>query len=128
MSELPFHGAESVESIIRAARNYVLPSEELRPRTVEAARQYCEDRRAEQKLGGFALAVALLVMTSSPAYRYVDLMRTKSSAPTAAEIQSQALEYEKQPHVGTHWGMAEAFTQLRRAQASRLGHAHRSFK
>jgi len=112
---------EQIESVIRAAGGYVRPSDDLRPRTLEAAREHRDDRRAEQKLGGFAIAVLLLVSFSSPAIDYVDGLRSKSSAPSATEMQHRAMEYGVQPHVGVHWGLAEAFTQLRRVQAVRLG-------
>jgi hypothetical protein len=112
---------DSIELLIRAAGNYVQPSEDLRPRTLEAARDHCDDRRAEQKLGAFAIAVLLLVSFSSPALRYADVLRSASAGPSATEMHSRALAYETQPDVGSNWGLTEAFTELRRTQATRLG-------
>ena len=114
--------------MIRAARWFIRPSDDLRPRTLEAARWYCDDRRAEQKLGGFVLAVLLLLMVTSPAIRYASVLRTQASAPSSTEIHHRAIEYASQPEIGAHWGMAEAFTQLRRVQANRLGQSYRGLK
>lgn len=123
-----FRSLEQIESVIRAAGQYVRPSEDLRPRTLEAAREHCNDRRAERKLGGFAIAVLLLVTVSPPAIQFVDVLRSTPSAPTAAEMHHRALDYGAQPNVGMHWGLAEAFTQLRRVQAARLNHSDRLIK
>lgn len=112
---------QQIEAAIRAAGNYVLPSEDLRPRTLDAAHEHCGDRRAEQKLGGFVIAVLLLVMISSPAIHYIDALRTRSTAPSATEMQDRGLRYASDPHIGSNWGLTEAFTQLRRLQANRLG-------
>jgi hypothetical protein len=123
-----FRSPDKIESMIRAAAHYVRPSEDLRPRTLEAAREHCDDRRAEKKLGGFAIAVLLLVTFSSPAIQYANVLRSTSTAPSATEMQSRALAYENQPHVGQHWGLTEAFTQLRRVQATRLGRSNHLIK
>ena len=124
--ELPT--AEQIEAMVRGARHYLRPSEDLRPRTLEAARQYCDDRRSEQKLGGLLIAAVLLLFVSSPALRFVDVLRNRSIAPTAADIQARAVEYSAQPEIGTHWGLAEAYSQMRRIQANRLGQTYRSIR
>ena len=95
---------------------------------MEAARELCEDRRAEQKLFGLMLAVLLLLVFSSPAVQYMDLLRSRASAPSASEIHARAIQYGSQPQIGVNWGMAEAFTQLRRVQATRLGQSIRSIR
>lgn len=120
--------SEQIESMIRAASGYVRPSEDLRPRTLEAARRHCDDRRAEKKFGGFVIAVILLVSISTPAIQFVHLRRAQTTAPTASEIQDRAIEYAAEPGIGPHWGLAEAFTQLRRVQANRLGQSFRTIK
>lgn len=111
---------EQIESAIRAAGDYLRPSEDLRPRTLEAAREDCSDRRAEQKLGVFVIAVLMLVMISSPAIHNINKLRRKSSAPSAKEIEQRGLHYAADPTIGSNWGLSEAFSQLRRLQADRL--------
>ena len=127
----PFSGDASkrqLESVIRAARNYVRPSDELRPRTLEAARERCGDRRAEQKLGSFATAVLLLLTLGTPAFRYAETLRSIQWSPTAADVQQRAVEFGAQREIGPNWAMTETFTQLRRVQADRFGQAYRSLR
>lgn len=117
-----------IESMIRAARNYVRPSDELRPRTLEAARERCGDRRAEQRLGSFAIAVLLLITLGTPVMRYAETWRTLEWAPTASDVEQRAAELGTQREIGPNWAITEAFSQLRRVQADRLGHAYRSLR
>ncbi len=79
-------GQSKIEAIIRAARHYVRPSEELRPRVLEAAREHCGDRRAEQKLGAFALAIVVCVVVISPILRYATLIQSATTNRAASEI------------------------------------------
>ena len=119
---------ERTEAMVRAARRYLRPSEDLRPRTLEHARRNDADRRTEQKLGGFALAVMMLAACSAPVVHFVDVVHSNSVAPSAAEIQERGFRYAAQPEIGPHWGLAEAFTQMQRSRADRLGHTLRAMK
>lgn len=112
----------AIERLIQSAAHFVQPSRDLRPRTVQAAREFCRDQRAEQKLGGFALAVLLVMLLSSPAMQYAEVLRTQSGSPTASDMERLAIEYSEKREVGTHFGLTEAFTELRHFQAGRLGH------
>ena len=114
------------ESLIRQARNYVRPSEQLRPRTLEAARVGCHDRRVEQRLGGIVFALLILMVIAAPAASYVHAVRGMNASPNAAEMQSRAIEYGARPDVGSHWGFTEAFSQLRRVQSHQFGAFHRN--
>ena len=113
----------SVESMIRAAGSFVEPSEDLRPRALEAARENYRNRRARRKLGGvviFCLSLFGLVTLQAP---YADVLHSKVTAPSSAEMQQRAIAIGSLPHVGSEWGTAEAFKQLRQYQASWLGHS-----
>ena len=111
---------EQIESAIRAAGDYIQPSEDLRPRTLEAARDDCGDRRAEKRLGVFVFAVVMLVMIGSPIIHNLEKLRRESSAPSTTEMQQRGLHYAADPTIGPNWGLSEAFSQLRRLQADRL--------
>ncbi len=119
--EPPDQGHAKIVALVRAARNYVHPSDDLRPRILEAAREYCSDRRAEQKLGSFALAVLMLIMISSPVIKYAELIQSTNVNRSARELQHRAAELATDPEIGSHWALAEAFSQWRHLQASRLG-------
>lgn len=112
--------ARQVEAMISAAGRYIRPSDELRPRTLEAARRACDDRRAEQRLGGFMVAALLLMLIASPTLTYLKMVQW-NSVTTAAEINQRARTLATQREIGNHWGLAEAYSQLRTIQADRLG-------
>ena len=118
----------SIESIIRAAGQYVQPSEDLRPRTLEAARQQCGDRRAERRLGSFVIAIMFLVLLGAPVVAFVKSAQSSSPSVSAAEMEQKALIYAADPSVGSNWGLSEAFTRMRDAQASQLGQNTRRLK
>lgn len=121
MSDLP-RSESSIEDIILSAAHHVRPSRDLRPRTIEAARKYCQDRRSEQTLGGMVLAIMLLLLlTSSPVSRYSKQLRARCEIPRAAEIERLALQYSHDRQVGAHFALSEAFNRLRQSQAVRFG-------
>ena len=117
------NGQAKIEAMIRAARHYVQPSDELRPRVMEAAREQCRDRRAEQKLGAFAIAVLVLVIVSSPLFRYVTLIQSETTQRSENEIQSRAEVLAEEPTIGSQFALAEAVSEWRQVQATRL-HRH----
>jgi hypothetical protein len=112
---------DQVESMIRSAGDFIQPSDDLRPRALESASEYCSDQRARRKMVGIAmlcLSLLGLVILRAPDS---EALRLRATAPSSAEIQKQASMLESLPHVGSDWGLAEAFTRLRRHQASWLG-------
>jgi len=120
MFETPESGRAEVEAMLFAARNYVQTSDDLRPRVLEAAHEHCDDRRAEQKLGSFAVAVMVMLILASPLINYVATLQGSALAHSAAQVQQRAAEMAIQQGVGSHWALAEAFSQWRVVQASRL--------
>ena len=111
----------AVEQIVRGAAHCVRPSPDLRPRTIEAARSHCQDRRAEQKLGAFMLAVMILLLAGSPLMQLAHSIRARSKMPSTQDVEQRAIEYADRRDVGKNFGLIEAFDELRRLQADRLG-------
>lgn len=109
-----------VELLIRAAGNYVVPSDNLRPRTLEAARESAADRVGFYKLARLFLLLLFFSAMSVPALDSLTAWHEKSVAPSAAEIQNQALRIATEKGVGPHWGLFEAFNRLRHNQAANL--------
>jgi hypothetical protein len=123
-----FDHESKIEAMVHAARFYVEPSEDLRPRVLEAAREHCADQRAERRLGGFALAVLLLALIASPLGSYVALLRSSAVPRSASEVQRHATELAGRREIGSHWALAEAFSHWRHLQAARLGHSQPGMK
>ena len=76
-----FDHESKIEAMIHSARFYVEPSDDLRPRVLDALREHCADQRAEQRLGSFAVAVLVLALIASPLGSYAALLRSSRDAP-----------------------------------------------
>lgn len=115
-------GLAAVEAAIRAAKNYVVPSENLRPRTLEAAREMVDDRKQVRRFWRFSIGLLLCGALSIPLADRLNAWHQRSRSPSATELEWQALNLaESDSSIGTNWGLFEAFRQLRGTQAARFG-------
>jgi|GEM_PF-1339488 len=108
-----------LESLVRAAGGYVQPTEDLRPRALEAAHAACRKHQASRRLGGLALMVLLAAVTGLPNF----LLSIYPGLATAgsAELHHRAAQRVAEKDVETHWALYEAFYDLRREHAALLG-------
>lgn len=110
-----------LESIVQAAGGYVQPTVDLRPKTLEAARTACRQRRTNIRLGSLAVFVLFLAATGVPEFFF-------SSNLGPAFVQSSDLHHRAtrsavKGNVGTNWALYEVFSEFRREQAELLHHA-----
>ena len=126
MSELYDHDGgeretlDSIESLVRAACGYVQPTEDLRPRTLEAAREACRQRRWNFRIGGLALTVILLAMCGFPHWGLSSRAEQVASASGAIrhyDLHQQASLRMVRAGFDPSWALYEAFAELRRKQA-----------
>jgi len=109
-----------LEFLIIAARNYVQPTEDLRPRVLEIARAQQRERHLQRRLAQMA-AVILLMVTVITVYRQPEsLGRAGRFLPTveAMSVESQIEAARSADHAT--WETVESFTDLRRRQAQLL--------
>jgi hypothetical protein len=109
-----------LEFLIIAARNYVQPTEDLRPRVLEIARAQQRERHLQRRLAQMA-AVVLLMVTVITVYRQPEsLDRAGRFLPTveAMSVESQVEAARLADHAT--WETVESFTDLRRRQAQLL--------
>ena len=116
----PFDSFESLESIVRAAGGYVQPTDDLRPRTLEAARDACAHRRWNRRLGAMATAVVALALCG-PLSRIAPSRAGQAEAPSEA-IRSYDLHHEAslrtaRSGLDPSWALYDAFAELRKKQA-----------
>ena len=105
---------DDVEALVRAAGGYVRPSEELRPRVLEAAGVEASERRALQRIWHVALAIAILgVLTVIGA-------RWHAASPFAPSVLQAQAEVQQAGGNSAGWTLVESFTDLRRRQAALL--------
>ncbi|GAA4453435.1 hypothetical protein [Novipirellula rosea] len=114
------HDLHEIEQRIRAAGSYVRVSDDLRPRTLEAARSVCDDTLLERRMGGFFVCVLLMFCLASPVVELLGDYQSRFSGATSVEVHRKAAELSRRSDIGPQWGMCEAFSQLRQTQASRF--------
>ncbi len=96
MNDLP-ESLEQIESMVASARNYVRPSENLRPRILETARAQQSHRLGTRRMFQLAALIVLGVLLTIPAQEHLDSWRRSALSPSAGELEMQAQKYAEQP-------------------------------
>jgi len=110
-----------LESTVFAAGKFVVPSDDLRPHTLEAARDYSADINGTYRFAQLILAVFVFVTISLPIFGRLASWRDSVASPTSLQMYEIAMK----KNVGMDWGLFEAFSELRQSQASRFGQTNR---
>lgn len=110
---------DEIEALVRLAGSYVQPSDDLRPRVLEAARISANEKRAQRRIVRLAAVFLLATISvaslaggrSSDASSYAaPLWHGSLSAPTPSASENNR----------SGWEMVDSFTELRRQQARLL--------
>jgi hypothetical protein len=115
------HWDDPVESMIRQADNFVRPSDELRPRILEAGRQWQADQQAQTQLGKFVIASLLLFLLGSTFVDRSKSIWSKLESPSSEQLQQRADFLGSSREIGPQWGLSEAVHQSRSDLALRFG-------
>ena len=91
----------------------MVPSDELRPRVIDAAREYDVHRAQLAKLRNLGLCVAALWLGALTLYYFVRGHRQHWTAPSSAAVQQHSIEYATQRGYSVDWGMVDVFSELR---------------
>ena len=111
---------KNLEAAIFAARNYVVPSEDLRPRTLEVAREKSAQLSKIHRIG-FAAAAALVVWCSCVLLAgSANAFRESFVAPFGDELLNTAIEISAEQNVSIEWGLVDAFSHYRCLQGNRI--------
>lgn len=103
----------SIEAMVMAAGDFVEPSRELRPQTLNEAKSLCRMQRVANHTAiatSLALALWCLYAFSS---KYIEQVRDRLSGPFPSEIEATAQSYTEQRHYPIDWGVVDAFTESR---------------
>ncbi len=111
-------GLLRLEQAIFEARDFVTPSNDLRPRTLEQAKQVASTQGWANRLTLATLAGMLVWCISVPLLQIVSQHRERLSAPFADEILQAAQEYDEQHRYEPQWGMVEVFREARQLNTS----------
>ena len=106
-----------LEASVLEAGKYVVPSDDLRPHTLEAARELDTDRQETYSLTKMAVAFAVCGVLSLPVFSRMASWRERVSAPNSLRM----FEAAQKKNIGLDWGMLEAFSEARQRQASQFG-------
>ncbi len=107
-----------IEAIVRAAGGYVCPTDDLRPKALEAAKFASWQRRISLRLGGMALLVSLFNFTGLPEHFVPS--RLGLGAIQSEELYRRAAQNVHEKGTSSHWALFEVFSEHRRNQAKRL--------
>jgi hypothetical protein len=116
---------DGVEAMIRAAGQYVRPTDDLRPRVLEAARLHSGERWAKRRICQVGMLVIWLAFFSA-ANHGLDFPQSRRTGMLAAAginelVSPAAAAATAAPRSGDgDWRMTDAFTELRRQQAQML--------
>ena len=117
----PFPTDEALEQLIREAGDYVVPTPDLRPRVLEAAKQMYVEHRLTRRVGFLALATLALWMLIQPLTSLMDIAYAKWRGPDADAIDLLAKKIVDETGCDTNWALVEAMRTMRElpADASR---------
>lgn len=110
----------AVESLVRAAGNYVQPTDDLRPSTLEAARRSTSLRRWNKRLAGIAALVVVLAVSNIPGRFLPEPAESTLAHQTVTREFELRQESAKEMGVTFNpaWAWVEAFFELRNKQAN----------
>ncbi len=111
-----FDQIESLELAIRRAGNYVAPSEDLRPKTLEAARAARVQRRTNWRFGAILAAVLLVAICQATGQLPDPGKQPLVAAAINHEFADRQQTLQQSAHPG--WALYEAFCELRTKQAA----------
>jgi hypothetical protein len=120
MDALP-EDLQALEAAIRDAGQLVIPTERLRPKTLDAARDYCDQRRHANRVAGLGLSLAVVVILASPMLESLSQWCGGITAPTSQEVELRALETARLQNYELSWGLVDVVSGVRDTQSQRLG-------
>jgi len=109
----PHDPIAEVEALIRAAGNYVQPSDDLRPRVMEAVRAERVERTVRWRICQAAVLFFVLNLLATSTLHNVEIADGASLPVQRADGSSETLSTVEEES----WDTVEAFRELRRRQA-----------
>ncbi len=104
---------EDVVNAILKSGEFVVPSDDLRPRVLEAAREQCGQKHELRRLSLVASAILLVWLVALPTTRALSELRTHLVAPLPADMLRLADELANRHRYGPDWGLVDAFENTR---------------
>ena len=109
-----------LEALVRRAKDYVRPSDDLRPRVLEAARRERSDRRMQGYLRWAAVVVLVLGVLAAALRQRPEAAGIRHGVLAAITRCELFVPAEGALGVDVNWNLVDSFTELRRRQAELL--------
>ena len=108
-----------LEQRISAAKEYVVASDSLRAKTLEAAKEHAAAERIANRtvLGGLAFAAIWCIVI--PVTGYFVGRSEAISGPTSDQIHETAEDFAQRYNYENEWGVVDAFSEAHRVERSR---------
>jgi hypothetical protein len=106
-----------LERLVHSAKDWVVPSEQLRPQVVEAARDF--DLRKVQfvKLRNFLIVSSAIWLLVLVVFLSLRAHREELTAPNSQQVERMSSEYSTRYRYDQNWGLVEAFSEARRLES-----------
>lgn len=119
MNKLP-DSLRQIELMVAAAKSYVKPSDNLRPRVMDTVRSRRRIVMNSRRIFQVSVIVMLGVLLTIPVQQRLEAWRKNAAGPSNQELERQAQAYAEQPTVGHNWGMVEAYRNLKQQQRAKF--------
>ena len=117
--DIPFEDIRSFESWVAAARDYVVPTDDLRPRVLEAASGISDSKVQERRIGYAIISVAVVSICWTGIWLWLTSVRSSIVDESANSISRRALELHDEESVSIHQATVDAYEEWRsRSQRS----------
>jgi hypothetical protein len=102
-----------LEKLIDSAKDFVQPSEMLRPKVVEAARELDTRQLQLVKIRNLLLCTMAVWMLVGLTFWGLHTHRKGLIAPSSSAVEQMSLQYASRNRYSRDWGMVDVFWQLR---------------
>ena len=111
--DLPPEDIRQFEAWISSARDYVVPTDDLRPRVLESASSVTDSRLTERRIGYAIIAIAIGCMCWAGLWLCLIEIRTEVVNNSADSISRRALELHEQESISIHHATVDAYEEWR---------------
>ena len=118
----------NLEDAICAAREYIHPTDDLRPRIIERAREQDADKRAWRRLRVAILIMSLVILVVAPAVYRRGWIHRPAVGPSGQELHALSMKLADESGMTLDWAILEAFSQWRLSLAFRFDRAAKNLR
>lgn len=117
--DIPVDDLRSMEAWIASARDYVVPTDDLRPKVLEAASGVGISKLQERRIGYAIISVAIISVCWTGVWLFLTNVRDNAIKESSNSISRRALELHDQESVNIHQATVDAYEEWRsRSQRS----------